>query len=926
MKYRNYIFLPPKKLLVLLIPIFFLLSITTQSQEKLQSSNYDKSFAEQVANFNQKSKEAKKQKKWQKYFTIQQNLADLYIDRKQWKLSKVIIEKNIEKSYKKQEFLSLAHNYRHLAIWYQKQFKSQKALFFFEKALVTYHFKLPEKNNWIAQVYCDIGVLYLQEHNFYKATQYLFKSINLQNFKDSNLTSRIYENIALLYKHKKIYNLAETYLQNSLQIKLQNHKTDDLYLTDIYLQFANLYIETKQIKKAKLHLEKVLSIYDKHGQKDSKELAETYYAFGRIKEENLPKESLDFYEKSLVVYKNLYSQNSPKLSKVFLAMGQNLEKQKDFWQALEFYQKSIISNTKNFKDSLLFTNPKIKIEEEANEENSNDLFYYYQEQILLQSLYGKANVLRKMYLEDTKQIHYLNLSYETVLLADKILQKITNNPFCQIQKIEKTWEGIIKQNNNLGIEVSLELYEIGQEKQYFEKAFYFSERNKSNVLLQSISDSRSKKYIDIPDSLKQAEEKIIQQISSYEHKLAQQPDSLKILMYQDELFVLSKAYENLQKIIADKCTPCFLNPSEIIPNIATIQANLDKQTVLLAYNFAKERSFVFAISKDKYATVSLDNEGDIQSLLNEFYNHIQNESPLEEFSTVSFTLYEKLVKPLKMYLIGKKNLIIIEPLLLSVPFEAMITEKNKINNTDFGKLNYLLNSYSISYHYSSALWNFRKNDKITRKSNFIGFAPFTNEGVGVFKTLDLETLPNTNTELGKIYGMFRKAGLYAETYFSEFANKETFLEKVKYFNILHIASHSHPDFENEKMGKIYLANWKNPQKEASLLAGNIYHLDISANLVVLSSCESGVGKFNESEGVLSLARSFLHAGANNIISSLWEVDDKYTSELMISFYHQIIHKQKTYSQALRIAKRNLQRTYKNLHPKYWSDFILIGRE
>jgi len=899
---------------------------TILAQTESQNLNLHNTFAKKVYTLNQNAKNAKKQKKWLDYFAIQQDLANLYMGKKQWKLAKIIIEKNIYKSQKKQVPVSLAHNYRQLAIWYQQQLQSDKALHFFEKALHTYRLKLPEKNNWIAQVYCDIGNLYLQEHNFYKATQYLFKALNLQDFKNLTLLSRVYESIASLYGHKKIYRLAETYLQKSLQIRLQYYNADDLYLTHTYLQFANLYLKNKQNKKAKLHLEMTLAIYQKYGQKNTTELAETYYTFGKMEETKSLKQGFNFYKKSLKIYQELYPKNSPKLSKVFLAMAQNLELQGAFWKAMEFYQKSIISNTKNFQDSVLLSNPKIQMEEEANEENTNDFFYYYQEQVLLKSLYGKANTLRKIYLKDKEQISYLKFAYETLLLSDKILQKITNNHFCQIQRIEETWQDIVQQNNNLGIEISLDLYKISKEKQYFEKAFYFSERNKSNVLLKSISDSRNKKYIDIPDSLKQAEYRIIRQISIYEQKLVQQPDSLKALMYQDELFVLNKAYENLQQIIAGKCTPCFLNPSEMIPNIATLQTKLDKQSALLAYNFAKERSIVFVITKEKYTAVYLEGEKEIQQLLNHFYNCIQNEYPIEDFSKVSFGIYEKLLKPIKSQLSGKKNLIIIEPLLLSIPFEAMITEQNKSHNQDFGKLNYLMNHYTISYHYSSALWHFRKNEKENKRSNFIGFAPFANELVGVFKTLDLEGLPNTNTELGSIYTMFRKTGSYAEAYFSEFASKDNFLKKVKYFNILHIASHSRPDFENEKMGKIYFANWESPSKEASLLAGNIYHLDISADLVVLSSCESGVGKFNHSEGVLSLARSFLHAGANNIISSLWEVDDKYTSELMIDFYQQVLNKQKTYAQALRIAKKNLQKTHKNLHPKYWSDFILIGRE
>ncbi len=141
---------------------------------------------------------------------------------------------------------------------------------------------------------------------------------------------------------------------------------------------------------------------------------------------------------------------------------------------------------------------------------------------------------------------------------------------------------------------------------------------------------------------------------------------------------------------------------------------------------------------------------------------------------------------------------------------------------------------------------------------------------------------------------------------------------------MHIASHSTTNLREARLAKIHFA--PQPHDDSTYLyAESIYYLPLKAQLVVLSSCESGVGKFAPGEGVMSLARGFLHAGAKNVISSLWEADDYYTKKLMILLYQQILFRRKTYTQALHTAKNQLIAQEPYLHPKYWSNFILIGR-
>jgi len=105
-------------------------------------------------------------------------------------------------------------------------------------------------------------------------------------------------------------------------------------------------------------------------------------------------------------------------------------------------------------------------------------------------------------------------------------------------------------------------------------------------------------------------------------------------------------------------------------------------------------------------------------------------------------------------------------------------------------------------------------------------------------------------------------------------------------------------------------------------AGEIVEMDLNAELVVLSSCRSGLGEIDESEGILGMQKAFFEAGTSSIVVSLWDVNDKYTAFFMQDLYKQFktgLNK----SEALRQAKLNFIKNH-SANPYYWSGFILSG--
>ena len=189
-------------------------------------------------------------------------------------------------------------------------------------------------------------------------------------------------------------------------------------------------------------------------------------------------------------------------------------------------------------------------------------------------------------------------------------------------------------------------------------------------------------------------------------------------------------------------------------------------------------------------------------------------------------------------------------------------------------------------------------------------------------------LPGTELELQAIINLFYARKKKAIGYFHDRAKEGIFKNSnTKNFNFIHIATHSLMYEDNPKISGLVFANpgrLRSYDEDGILYSGETYNLDLNAELIVLSSCESGIGKLVKGEGMIALNRGFFYSGARNIIISLWKVEDKTTSKLMIEFYRRILDDM-TISTALQKAKILLIKNKFTAFPKYWSGFILIGR-
>jgi CHAT domain-containing protein len=189
------------------------------------------------------------------------------------------------------------------------------------------------------------------------------------------------------------------------------------------------------------------------------------------------------------------------------------------------------------------------------------------------------------------------------------------------------------------------------------------------------------------------------------------------------------------------------------------------------------------------------------------------------------------------------------------------------------------------------------------------------------KGLTLSPLPFSESEVIKVARLF--SADMKDVLLGKQAN-ETILKKLplKEYQIIHFACHGILDDTLPFRSALALSYDESQEEDGFLQVREIYNLDLDADLVVLSACQTGNGTLEKGEGLVGLTRSFFHAGAQSILSSIWSINDRSTASFMEDFYSSLSRGQDK-SGALRVAKLNMLRS-PHAHPFNWAGFILNG--
>ena len=480
------------------------------------------------------------------------------------------------------------------------------------------------------------------------------------------------------------------------------------------------------------------------------------------------------------------------------------------------------------------------------------------------------------------------------------------------------------------------------------RALQASERARARSLLDLLNESRADLRQGVEPALFERQKVLQKQLNvkAEEKRLAknaQQSESL-----DREIRRLTADYQTLQAEIKLK-SPRYAALTQPQPaGLKEIQQMLDADTLLLEYSLGEERSFLWVVSQDELKTFVLPKREAIENQARSFYESVKDTKDEQKTKKAAADLSKIVIEPAAAELGNKRLLIVADGALHYIPFAALRSPNSKTGDR------FLIENHEIVYVPSaSALASLRDDAKErkpppktlaviadpvfdasdTRVDPVGGHKNAANSplkaaqrDVGFNNALPLLRLPKTREEAITISALVPDAEKKRAIDF-EASRAIAVSQELSQYRIIHFATHGLLNSQHPELSGIVLSlvDEKGKPQDGFLRLHEIYNLRLPADLIVLSACQTALGKEIRGEGLIGLTRGFMYAGALRVAASLWLVDDRAASELMKSFYQGMLgEKRLRPTAALREAQIAILKNKRFAAPYYWAAFTIQG--
>jgi CHAT domain-containing protein/Tfp pilus assembly protein PilF len=509
-----------------------------------------------------------------------------------------------------------------------------------------------------------------------------------------------------------------------------------------------------------------------------------------------------------------------------------------------------------------------------------------------------------------------------------------------------------------------------------------SERARARGLLETLTESGARIREGADAALLEREGALSQQLNAKAASLLQltsrphkpeQAEALKL-----EISQLETEYEQAQSAIR-RASPHYAAITQPRPlTLDEIRRQLDPDTLLLEYSLGEERSFLWAITTNSLTSYELPKQEQINQAAREVYDLLTARGlrkrgetlpqQRERIAGADAQLPEAAERLSRMILapaasqFGKSKLIIVaDGALQYVPFGMLPAPENPqsaIRNPQ--SLTPLVVNHEIVSLPSASTLAIQRQELAGRQPApkmlaviadpvFSGdderskrgpsrakplagqttaaarIIEHEEENAVTFGRFSIPRLPFTRQEAERILAVSPGAANLKALDFK--ANRATATSaELGQYRYIHFATHGLLDSERPGLSALALSlvDEQGKRQDGFLRAHDIYNLNLPAELVVLSACQTGLGKEIKGEGLVGLTRGFMYAGAARVVVSLWNVNDKATSELMAKFYQKMLKEGQRPAAALRSAQVEMWRSSQWKAPYYWAAFVLQG--
>ena len=819
------------------------------------------------------------------------------------------------------ESMTLATTYHMLGRLYFVVGDYRQSLRYQQRFMEIIQANFPDGHPRLAEAYQYVGLSYSRLYEHEMALQYYRQTLDILQNEETLNTEGIastYNNMGLVYGRMGETERELEFLQKALSLR---EKPNSAKATNTH-NIGRAYLDLKDYQKAQQYLHKAarmkkLLVGPRHSTVATtyKELAHLY------REQQMYDSTLSYLAAALAIEDNNFGRYGIALSDVAYELGRTHELLGHSDTALMYYQKAIAAVVQDYDSSQLILQP-------------SPGQMVLDKKTLSRLLHAKSEVLFKDY-QQNRDIHKLRLAYDCSKLAVDHIEEIYGelNDQNSIQFLAENANEIYEHC----LSTILLLHERAPAPGLLPQAFAVMEKNKARLLLQSIAESRWKNQSAVDDSLLTAESELKAQIAYYEKLRFEEhsrskADSLRLADIQKQLFSMNEKLLSVRDAIRrqnPKKHQLLYQPT--YASLGDVQQLLQEDELLLEYFEGTDQIYGMAISPGNAQLFQLTGKEDFRAVARQLTVGLR-EKNYDQYTEGAYQVYHQLLANFSAIKDNgiKKLIIVPDGQLGYIPFEALLSKKAE-GQPAYHRLPYLIRDYTVAYQYSASLLT-QTVMPGQHKAGFLGYAPeFNRQNNPLLATRasgdrqlinELEDLPYAREEVIGIAEMLR-----GEAYVASEATESHFKKMANRGRILHLASHTLINDQNPLYSRLVFSPNDDSGEDGLLHTYELYNMNLGAEMVTLSACNTGLGKIRAGEGIISLARGFMYAGVSNVMMSLWAVSDRSTSQLMQYFYESL-DSGKEKAEALRDAKlRYLQSADANTAaPYYWSAFVLISSE
>ena len=848
------------------------------------------------------------------------------------------------------KILSFAYN--NMGNAYNKQRRFDKSLDALSKAFDIKKEILGETHQSTLNTLRNLGTAYHELGYHDIAIEYQMKVLK-QEEADNEVSgiSHVYHDLSRIYQHKRDYATSREYAMKALELDKKTHGEIHYRTANNLHQIGNAYETEKNYKEAIKWYQKSIDMRFQlnggHNYNSSLSLMNIAKSLNWIGQRE---ESIKMYKEVWDLFDRLLFEGHPRYSELWLSMGNAYLDNEEIDKAHELFERAyelVYSHgaEKSFDRAVACVNLATTAEldyglelcQQGLWEQSVDWDYDDEydlpdlEQMpnnywSLRLLDTKGDIWYKKYKSDGDPDHLIH-SIASYRRASELIDKSREEYFSQGSKTTLGQEG--RDIYEKAVYVSYLLDSLNESGGGLKDAFYFIERGRSLVLLEAITDLEfGTEYV--PDSINFKRRSINSDIQKLEIDLQQEGlDETHVASINSQIFELKDDLVQVENHIKDSYPQ--INQMKKSTDVLTpldVQMNLEDDELFLEYMVTNEHIFLLSIDKNDSQLFRLSSSvmpqvKEIIEMSKSVTNAQRNGNDLDlfhRFVDLSYSIYESILA--LAHPSDYTSLTIVPDGLFSfLPFEFLIDEKLAHTNiVDYSSLSYLIRNLDIGYAFSANLHLYKSGRKDYSQDNILAFAP-TYDGSNneiLASRSGFTSLKFIKDEASRIVEM-----MGGSSFVEEEASESNFKLHAPKYRFLHLAMHAFTDEEKPLKSGLIFTDTEDEVEDNVLHNYELYNMNLPAEMVVLSACNTGSGKVEKGEGVMSLARGFRQAGVPNIVMSLWQADDESTSIIMQNFY-ELLKEGKEKDTALREAKLNYLAMNRKSFPYFWSAFVLMG--